>query len=188
MTLAELHFDIKNVNHSKASRAKAVDLVIHNLEVLPELIEKAFSDDKNHFKYCWWLEFLNRQYVEVLCPYMDTILEQAQYLTDQSAIRPIARIIETYCLNYYSKAPHESVKNMMNNSIKELMVTRSFEWLIDDELKVAPRAYSMISLYHLGKDVSWVHAELQLVIEQNYANESAAYKARGRMVLKKLKD
>mgnify|MGYP000616211665 CR=1 FL=1 len=27
MTLAELHFDIENVNHSKASRAKAVDLV-----------------------------------------------------------------------------------------------------------------------------------------------------------------
>ena len=42
MTLAELHFDIEKVNHSKASRAEAVDLVIHNLEVLPELIEKAY--------------------------------------------------------------------------------------------------------------------------------------------------
>ena len=186
MTLTELHFDIENVNHSKASRAEAVDLVIHNLEVLPELIEKAFSEDKNHFKYCWWLEFLNRQYIEVLCPYMDIILEQAQHLTNQSAIRPIARIIETYCLNYYSKTPHESVQDMMTNSIKELMVNRSFEWLIDHQLKVAPRAYSMISLYHLGKDVSWVHSELKLIIEQNYASESAAYKARGRMVLKKL--
>lgn len=187
MTLAELHFDIEKVNHSKVSRAEAVDLVIHNLQVLPELIEKAFSDDKNHFKYCWWLEFLNRHYLEVLCPHMDIILEQAQHLTNQSAIRPIARIIETYCLNYYSKTPDDFVRQMMTASIKEKMVSRSFEWLIDNQLKVAPRAYSMISLFYLGKDITWVHDELWLVVEQNYAYESAAYKARARMVLKKLK-
>ena len=186
MTLAELHFDIEKVNHSKASRSEAVEIVVAHPEIIPELIQYAFGNEKNAHKVCWWLEFLNRQYIEVLCPYMDIILEQAQYITNQSAIRPIARIVETYCLNCYSKTPHESVQNMMTNSIKELMVNRSFEWFIDHQLKVAPRAYAMISLYHLGKDVTWVHSELKLIIEQNYASESAAYKARGRMVLKKL--
>ena len=170
-----------------ASRAEAVDLMMHNLEVLPDLIEKAFSKEKNHFKYCWWLEFLNRQHIEVLCPYMDVILDMAQYLTNQSAIRPIAKIIETFVLNYYSKNPNDIVQEMMSSIIKEKMVNRGFEWLIDDQLKVAPRAYSMTSLYHLGKDVTWVHPELKLVIEQNYTTESAAYKARARMILKKLK-
>ena len=75
---------------------------------------------------------------------------------------------------------------MMTSQVKEKMTSRCFEWLIDDQLKVAPRAYSMISLFHLGKDINWIHEELQLVIEQNYAQESAAYKARARMVLKKL--
>lgn len=187
MTLEGLEFNIEKVNHSKASRANAVILVVDNLEVLPELIERAFSADKDHFKYCWWLEFLNRQYIEVLCPHMDTILEKAQYLTNQSAIRPIAKIIETFVLNYYSKTPNDIVQTMMDLGIKEKMVTRGFEWLIDDQLKVAPRAYSMTSLFHLGKDIDWVHKELVLVIEQNYAHESAAYKARGRMILKKLK-
>ena len=59
--------------------------------------------------------------------------------------------------------------------------------VIDDQLKVAARAYSMTSLFHLGKDVNWVHDELQMVIEQNYATESVAYQARARIILKKLK-
>jgi len=187
MTLQELDFDIEKVNHSMASRAKAVGLVIDHIEVLPELIEKAFSADKSHFKYCWWLEFLNRNHIEVLCPFISSILSGAIHLTNDSAIRPIAKVIENFALNYYSKQPNKVVRKMMTPSVREKMVELGFQWLIDDTIKVAPRAYSMISLFHLGKDIDWVHTELKLVIEQNYASESAAYKARARMVLKKLK-
>jgi hypothetical protein len=187
MTLQELHFDIKKINHSIASRAEAVTLAVNNLEILPELIEKAFSDNENNFKYCWWLEFLNRQHIELLCPYINELLDGALSLKNDSAIRPFAKIIENFCVNYYSKSPNELVHVMMTNVVKEQMVELSFHWLIDNDLKVAPRAYSMISLYYLGKDVSWVHPELKLIIEQNYTFESAAYKARARLVLNKLK-
>lgn len=187
MILRQLDFDIDKVNHSMASRAKAVALVVNHIEILPELIEKAFSEDKNHFKYCWWLEFLNRQHIEVLCPFIKSILSGANNLTNDSAIRPIAKIIENFTLNYYSKQPNEVVQLMMRPLVKEKMVELGFQWLIDDTIKVAPRMYSMNSLLQLGKDIDWVHAELRLVIEQNYTLESAAYKARGRMVLKKLK-
>lgn len=187
MVLAELQSYIDNINHSKASRADAVTLVIDNPEFLPELLAYAFSKAKNAHKVCWWLEFLNRQDIEVLCPYIHELLDGAKHLKNDSAIRPFARIIETFCLNNYSKMPNKIVKAMMTPEVKERFVELSFHWLIDNELKVAPKAYSMISLYHLGKDVSWVHSELQLIIEQNYGRESAAYKARARMVLKKLK-
>ena len=187
MTLQELDIDIEKVNHSMASRAKAVTLVINHLETLPELIEKAFSTDKNHYKYCWWLEFLNRQHIEILCPFMISVLSGATHLTNDSAIRPIAKIIENFALNYYSKQPNKLVQQMMTPSVREKMVELGFQWLIDDTIKVAPRAYSMTSLFHLGKDIDWVHTELILVVEQNYASESAAYKARARMILNKLK-
>ncbi|NQY30576.1 MAG: adenylosuccinate lyase [Flavobacteriaceae bacterium] len=170
-----------------ASRVEAVALVIDNLEVLPELIEKAFSDDKNHFKYCWWLEFLNRQYLETLCPYITDILKGATHLTNDSAIRPIAKIIERFTLDYYSKNRNEIIDVMMTSMIKEKMIELCFQWLIDSKIKVATSAYSMTSLFHLGKDVNWVHPELRLVIEQSYATESVAYQARARMILKKLK-
>lgn len=187
MTLQELDFDIEKVNHSMASRAKAVTLVIDHIEILPELIEKAFDADKNHFKYCWWLEFLNRNHIEVLCPFISSILSGANHLTNDSAIRPIAKIIENFALNYYSKQPNIEVRKMMTSSVREKMVELGFQWLIDDTIKVAPRAYSMIGLFQLGKDIDWVHQELKLVVEQNYATESVAYQARARMILKKLK-
>lgn len=187
MTLSDLQFDITTVNHSIESRTKAVALVVAHPELLSEVVKNAFDTNKNHVKYCWWLEFLNRKYIEKLCPYINEIINGSGKLTNDSAIRPIAKIIETFVLNTYGKNPSVTVVNVMTIAIKELMVSRSFEWLIDEKLNVAAKAYSMTSLYYLGKDVSWVHNELQMVIEQNYAAGSAAYKARARMVLDRLK-
>ena len=187
MMLSDLHFDIKQLNHSMASRAKAVALVIDHPEVLPEIIQNAYAANKNHVKYCWWLEFLNRQDIEILCPFIDNILKGAKQLTSDSAIRPMAKIIETFVLNNYGEQTRKSVAKMMTFSVKEEMVSLSFLWLIDEKIKVASQAYSMTSLYHLGKDIDWVHKELGIVVEQNYAFGSAAYKARARMVLNKLK-
>ncbi|MFD2433102.1 hypothetical protein ACFSO9_05800 [Mesonia maritima] len=54
------------------------------------------------------------------------------------------------------------------------------------EQKVAPQAYSMQTLYLLGKEVDWVHKELAMILQQNYASGSAGYKARSRKILKKI--
>ncbi|WP_456376766.1 hypothetical protein [Lutibacter sp.] len=41
----------------------------------------------------------------------------------------------------------------------------------------------MEMLYLFGENYDWVHTELQLIIQQNILNESAAYKARGKKIL-----
>jgi len=187
MTLEELQVDLEKINHSMASRAKAVVAVVDHPEAIPELIQYAFNDYKDSYKVCWWLEFLNRQYLEILCPHIIEILSGATHLTNDSAIRPIAKIIERFTLDYYSKNGSEIIDAMMTPMVKEKMIELCFQWLIDSKIKVAARAYSMTSLFHLGKDVNWVHNELQMVIEQSYATESVAYQARARMILKKLK-
>ncbi|MGB3152866.1 MAG: adenylosuccinate lyase, partial [Maribacter sp.] len=60
-----------------------------------------------------------------------------------------------------------------------------FDWLIGNH-KVAAKAYSMTCLLFLGRKFDWIHPELKLVLEQNYASGSAAYKARARMTLAKI--
>ncbi|WP_378176144.1 hypothetical protein [Aquimarina sp. SS2-1] len=45
----------------------------------------------------------------------------------------------------------------------------------------------MTSLYLLGTEFDWVHPELKITLENNYHSGSAAYQARSRMILKKLK-
>jgi hypothetical protein len=68
----------------------------------------------------------------------------------------------------------------------ELITASCFDWLIGDH-KVAAKVYAMTSLLLLGRKFEWIHPELKMVIEQNYASGSAAYKARARMTLEKLK-
>jgi hypothetical protein len=44
----------------------------------------------------------------------------------------------------------------------------------------------MKALFVLGKKYNWVHDELKNIIEQDYANHSAAYQGATRNLLKKL--
>ena len=46
----------------------------------------------------------------------------------------------------------------------------------------------MTTLLLLGKNIAWIHPELQLILKQNYESGSAAYKARARMTLKALEE
>ena len=61
-----------------------------------------------------------------------------------------------------------------------------FDWLITNQ-KVACQAYSMDALYLLGTEKEWIHPELKITLEQNISSQSAAYKARGRITLEKIK-
>ena len=87
-------------------------------------------------------------------------------------------------LDYYSKKETKS-KEVLSEHQLERIATICFDWLIGPH-NVAPKAHSMTCLYLLGRDFEWIHPELKMVIEQNYASGSAAYKARARMVLSKL--
>jgi hypothetical protein len=68
----------------------------------------------------------------------------------------------------------------------EEIIESSFDWLIND-IKVAPKAYSMRTLYLLGQQHDWIHPELKTIITKDFPNHSAAYKAVAKEVLKKIK-
>ena len=57
--------------------------------------------------------------------------------------------------------------------------------MINDE-KIAPKAYSMNTLFLLGKDYDWVHPELALILERDFQMQSSGFKARARHILKKI--
>jgi hypothetical protein len=62
----------------------------------------------------------------------------------------------------------------------------SFDYLITHQ-KVAAKAYSMKTLYLLGKEYHWIHPELATILEKDFNTSTAAFKARARHLLKKLK-
>ena len=148
-------------------------------------MEIAFTaDDPISCKACWVLETTMKENPEVLLPHISYFTENMGSVHLDSAVRPIAKICEILTINFFSKKKNE-IQTLLSERDLERMATTCFDWLIGPH-KVASQAYSMTSLYLLGKKFDWIHPELKSVLQKNYTKGSAAYKARARMILKKL--
>ena len=186
MDREELLEYLEQVDHSKEKRDQAANMVMENPEIVEYFLEIAASgSNRLASKACWVIEFTARQDLRFVYEHIERFLEIIPNLREESSIRPMAKICELLVLEHYSGNALSSAHRLSNNHL-ELMATICFDWLIGPH-KVAAKAFSMTCLYHLGKNFSWIHPELKLVLEQNYANESAAYKARARHILPRLK-
>ena len=131
------------------------------------------------------LIFTVREQVSLIHPYIDRFTAQIPHVHNESAIRPLARICEYLMQDYFAPAGGIT-RNVLTLEHMEKMAAVCFDWLIGNH-KVAAKAYSMSCLLLLGRKFSWIHPELRHILEQNYQNESAAYKARARYVFSRLK-
>jgi len=143
------------------------------------------GNDPISSKASWVLEFTARRKIDYLFSHLNEFTAKLDKVHLESSVRPFAKICELMITAYYSKKEHAIQKELTPLHL-ERIAAACFDWLIGD-FKVAPKAYSMTSLFLLGKTFDWIHPELKLTLEQNYHNQSAAYKARARMILGKLK-
>lgn len=165
-------------------RLQIAQYVLDNQSVFKELVLICFSpEDKNHHKACWVLEFVAYEELIWLEPHLDFFCSNLKVLQDDSAIRPIAKVMQLLVKAHYSKTP--TGISLAENHLQDCIET-SFDWLIND-IKVATKAYSIRTLYLLGNHYSWIHPELQNILNKDYAGHSAAYKAVAREILKKIK-
>ncbi len=185
MTKEELYHALSYVNHSREKRLEMAQLVQKNPDLVPILFEIAFTiDDPISSRACWVLEFTAKETIDFIFPYLDTFTENCGLVHLDSSVRPMAKICEYLIIAYYSKEK-DTVQDALNKLHLERISAVCFDWLITDQ-KVAPQAYAMTCLLLLGRTFAWIHPELKLVLERNYALGSAAYKARARMTLEKL--
>ena len=186
MTKEELYNALDNVDHSRKNRLKMANIILYNPDLVDPLLEIAF-DTTNPIssKACWVMEFTAKEELSYLYPFMNFFVDHLGALKLDSSIRPAAKICEYLILCYFS-IKKQDCQYILEDRHLEKITTACFDWLIGDH-KVAAKAYSMTSLLHLGKKFPWIHQELALILEQNYAQGSAAYKARARHTLAKLK-
>lgn len=185
MTKDELYDSLSYVNHSREKRLEMALVVKKNPNLVPLLLEIAFTiDDPISSRACWVLEFTAKETIDFIFPYLDTFTENCGLVRLDSSIRPMAKICEYLVKAYFSKEKN-AVQNALNEIHLERLATVCFDWLITEQ-KVAPQAYAMTCLLLLGRKFDWIHPELKLVLERNYAFGSAAYKARARMTLQKI--
>jgi hypothetical protein len=177
----ELVSKIDQSTAHRKSREQLSNYIIRNLGILTEFVEIAFdTSNKNHVKAFWSLELVCQKKLKLFVPYLDLFCEVLPKLKDDSSIRPATKI----CF-FLSKSNHRKNGISITQEQEHLLIEALLDRLIQNE-KVAAKVYSMKALFVLGKKYNWVHDELKNIIEQDYANHSAAYQAATRNLLKKL--
>jgi len=185
LTVKELQNSLDYVDHSREKRLQMAHLIMSNPHLIEPLLEIAFeAENPVSSKACWVLEFTAKKELSYLFPYIDPFIDNLGKLKLDSSVRPAAKICEYLMLCFFLNDEGEC-QYILEDRHLEKITTACFDWLIGD-FKVAAKVYSMTSLLHLGKKFTWIHPELSLILEQNYAQGSAAYKARARHTLAKL--
>lgn len=186
MTTAELYEELNYVNHSREKRLYYANLVIENPDLIPKLLNILFMvDDKVSPRAAWVLEFMCSKNIKYIIPYLDEFTENMNLVHLDSAVRPVAKICELLTKAYTTKT-NIYIVNIIKEKHKERIIETCFDYMINDE-KVAPKAYAMNTLFLLGKEYDWIHPELALILERDFHLQSAAFKARARHILKKIK-
>ncbi len=180
----ELTKIIAQTTGSKNSRQATAGFIMAHSELLNNFISICFEiQNPDHYKACWVMELIAYEKLDWFQEYLDLICSKSKMLTNESAIRPLSKVIFLLIETHYKNAKNEI---HFTEAQREELVEINFDWLITDT-KVATKVYVMRSLQLLGKEHNWIHHELRIILEKDYNNHSAAYKAVAREILKKLK-
>lgn len=186
MTTEQLYKELNYVNHSREKRLYYANLVINNPDLVPKLLEILFMvDDKISPRAAWVFEFMCSENLEAIIPFLDLFTENMHKVHLDSAVRPVAKVCEYLAKAYYSKNDNKIKHNLLPKH-KEKIIEVCFDYMINDE-KIAPKAYSMNTLFLFGRDYDWIHPELVLILERDFQMQSSGFKARAKHILKKVK-
>jgi len=179
----------KKLTYTKAyrsTRLEAAHWVISHPATLPELLNYCLKNkDEISYRAAWVLEFVCLKRVDLLIPHLEQFFNILPKIERDQAIRPFSKMCMIFATHYYKKKDTAIIK-ALNNTYKNTMIEGCFDWLISDQ-KVAADAYAMETLYLLGTEIDWIHSELKIIIEQYINTKTAAYKARGKITIDKIK-
>jgi len=175
---AEFYTQIAMSSAHRKSRDENKNFIFTNPEYLSDLTEIAFNTkDKNHHKACWILELICEERIELFIPFINQFCEILPNFKIDSALRPTSKI----CL-FLTKSKKISLTEFEEEKIIETCLDR----LIDIDL-AATAAYSMRTLYELGKKHDWVNNELIAILSRDFSNQTTGYRFAVKDILKRLK-
>jgi len=186
MNKPDLIEQINSIHNAKRiHRDRVTNFVIENIETFPFLIELTFGEENEvAIKSSWILELVCLQNINFLASNIDYFTENIDKPTDESILRPLAKISYLITKAYYSKSENK-IKSKVTEKHKARIIEVSFDWLINKH-KVANHTYAMDTLYLFGKEYDWIQNELILVLEKHIQSASPGYQVRAKRILKKL--
>ncbi|MEE9349436.1 MAG: adenylosuccinate lyase [Flavobacteriaceae bacterium] len=181
MTKEQISNELEHMSALRVSRQRVANLVVQDENNFKQLLDIVFDvDNKTSIKAAWVVEFVCKDKMLWLYNHLDYFTKNMHKAHFGSVVRPLAKICELLVLqNKRTPKLNFTLKH------KQRIAETTFDWLISDH-KVAVKAYSMTSLFILGKEIDWIHEELKMIIISNINDSSKAYEARGKFVLKEI--
>ena len=182
--MSELTKIIAQTTGYKISRQATADFIIVHHELMNDFMQICFEiQNPDHYKACWAMELIAYKKLNYFQEYLDLICSKSKILTNESAIRPLSKIIFLLIEAHYKTSENEI---HFTEAQRQELIEINFDWLITDT-KVASKVYAMRSLQLLGKEYHWIHPELETILVKDFSHHTAAYKGVSKQVLKKIK-
>lgn len=181
--MTELTTIITQTTGYKKSRQAAADFIMARPELMDDFMKISFEiQNPDHYKACWAMELIALKKLTVFKEYLTLICSKSKMFTNESAIRPLSKIIFLLIEAHYKTSKN---KIHFTEEQRQELIEINFDWLITDT-KVASKVYAMRSLQLLGKEYDWIHPELETILTKDFSNHTAAYKAVSKDILKKI--
>ena len=184
MTVTQLKTELQNLKAYKAERVRLGVLAVEQ-NLLSELIELCHPESGLSHQACWSLEQSFLLHEESCYPYLKEICVLYEMNINSSGMRSLCKISSILTKKFYSKKDSQ-IKELLTKPIRENMVEGCFQELISTD-KTANMAYSVYSLYELGKEFDCIYPELKPILTQkldeDYGN---GFKSSARRIIAKL--
>jgi len=159
--------------HSKENALRIATYACSSKKNFKELM-KCFLDKEYRIaqRAAWSVSWAARKKPEMIQPYIKVLVEQLQRKdVHHAVIRNSIRVLEDMEI---PEAFHGEVMNTCFNFIE------------DPSTPIAIKSFSLTALFNLSKHYPEIKHELRLIIEERWDTETAAFRARGKKILKAL--
>jgi hypothetical protein len=160
--------------HSKEQALKIASYACTSKKNFKELMQCFMSNEyRLAQRAAWSVSWAARKQPDMVKPYIkDLVAVLTKENVHDAVIRNSVRILEAIDI---PEAFHGEVMNACFNFIQSPTTA------------IAIKAFSLTTLFNLSKIYPEIKPELKLIIEEKWDNETAAFKSRGRKILKGLK-
>lgn len=152
-------------------RSRWIEYIIECKIPLEEIIDLLYADYKIAIKFSWMIGSLCEQDPMRVFPIVGEIFDNRDRINLPNFDRSIAKMF------YYVEIPQE-----LEGQAVDLM----FSWLLDPNIIVSTKNYSLFGLFKLTEKYSDLKIELKEVIEDQLDKNSNSFKKRASKILQKL--
>ncbi|TDO25171.1 hypothetical protein [Sediminibacterium goheungense] len=161
--------------HSKEQALRIANYAVQNKKKFRELMD-CYTDEDYRLsqRAAWSVSWAAKNNPEMIAPYIPVLVKRLQEKgVHDAVIRNAVRVLEDI------EIPESFHGEVMNSC---------FAFIENPVTPAAIKAFSLTVLFNLSQQYPEIKQELKLIIEERWDTETAAFKSRGRKILKAMAD